>query len=332
MKSAFFIKLILLTALSGLYGPGAQSAMTISRDNEPVDAVVAKEDINAENRSNFEPASDNEPDQRKGISLGKKQEWRIFRPGKIVSAILVMIAGWLAMRYTTALMELLSERWPQYRLMIKGFIPIVRITGWTVLISFVIIGIFKPPIQSVIAFTASAGIAIGFASQDILKNIFGGIMIIFDKPFKVGDKIQIDSYYGEVISIGLRTVRIVTPDDSTISVPNSEIVSKSVSNANSGEPECQVVADFYFEPDLDIDKAQTLAVQCASISRYVYLNKPVSAVLKNEIHLGKSMIHMKLKAYVIDHRFEFPFMTDMTKTVLREFRKVGLIESETKAP
>lgn len=323
MKNAFFIKLILLLFLTGLFGIRAESDSL--RDTATVDVRVQTDIIQTDERIDEESDRDGNKDDNTGIATIKRQEWRVFRPGKIVSAFLVIIIGWLAMRYTTALMELLSERWPQYRLMIKGFIPIVRITGWTVLISFVIVGIFKPPIQSVVAFTASAGIAIGFASQDILKNIFGGIMIIFDKPFKVGDKIQIDSYYGEVISIGLRTVRIVTPDDSTISVPNSEIVSKSVSNANSGEPDCQVVADFYFEPDVNIDKAQDLAVRCAAISQYVYLNKPISAVLRNEMHRSKSMIHMRLKAYVIDHRFEFPFITDMTKTVFREFRKAGII-------
>lgn len=267
------------------------------------------------------------PGVKETAAQDRKTEWRFFKAGKLVSALLVFLIGWLALHYLTLLMNLLSERWPQYRLLIKGFIPVVRILGWTVLLSFIIIGVFKPPIQSVLAFTASAGIAIGFASQDILKNIFGGVVILFDKPFKVGDKIQIDSFYGEVVSIGIRTVRIVTMDDSVVAVPNSEIVSKSVSNANTGEPDCQVAAEFYFEPDLDLDKAFVLAQQCAAISRYIYLNKPIAVVFKNEMHLGRNIIHMRLKAYVIDHRFEMPFITDMSRTVYREFRKAGLVVS-----
>ncbi|MCB0314052.1 MAG: mechanosensitive ion channel, partial [Calditrichaeota bacterium] len=53
--------------------------------------------------------------------------------------------------------------------------------------------------------------AIGFAAQDILKNIFGGLMLLLDRPFQVGDKIEAGGHYGEVVQIGLRTVRIVTP-------------------------------------------------------------------------------------------------------------------------
>lgn len=240
-------------------------------------------------------------------------------------SIFTFLFGWLLIHYLTKLINLFSERWFKHRLMIKGIIPIMRIGGWTVILSLIIVGIIKPPIHSVLAITASAGIAIGFASQEILKNIFGGIVILFDKPFNVGDKIQMDSNYGEVINIGLRTVRVVTPDDSIVSIPNSEFVSKSVSNANSGQPDCQVVAEFYFTADIDMDKAHTLAIRCASLSRYVYLNKPITAVFKNEIHQGRSMIKIRLKAYVFDHRYEFAFITDMSKIVLKEFEKAGLI-------
>jgi small-conductance mechanosensitive channel len=245
---------------------------------------------------------------------------------KLFLSILAFTIGWLFIKYITIFLNFLSERWPKYRLSIKSFIPVIRTVSWTFVISFIIIAIIKPPIQSIITITASAGIAIGFASQDILKNIFGGIVILLDKPFRVGDKIQMESHYGEVIGIGLRTVRVVTPDDSVISIPNSEIVSKSVSNANSGEPDCQVVAEFYFQPDINLEKAHSLAIKCASLSRYVYLNKPIAVVFKNEMFINNNMIKMRLKAYVFDHRYEFAFITEMTKIVLKEFENAGLIK------
>ncbi len=254
----------------------------------------------------------------------EEAEWRFFRASKWISAILVLVLGWFVLRYTGLVLNVLSERWPRYRLTIKGIIPVVRILGWTALISFVVIGIFRPPIQSVLAFTASAGIAIGFASQDVLKNIFGGIVILFDKPFGVGDKIQIDQHYGEVLSIGLRTVRLLTPDDSVVAVPNMEIVSKSVSNANAGAPDCQVAIYFHLPVDADMDRARELALRCAALSRYAYLNKPRAVVFTNEERNGHGMIRLKLKVYVLDHRFEFALVSDLTRTVIREFRKAGL--------
>jgi MscS family membrane protein len=248
----------------------------------------------------------------------------ILSTSKLFLSLVILVIGWVFLRYLAKLLNIFSERWPQYRLTIKGLIPVIRIGSWTLILFFIIAGVMQPAIETIWAITASAGIAIGFASQDILKNIFGGVLILMDKPFKVGDKIQIENHYGEVVNIGLRTVRIVSPDDSLVSIPNSEIVSKSVSNANSGAPDCQVVAEFYFKKDIDIYKAHALALRCASISRYVFLNKPISATFKNEIYEGRSMIKMRLKAYVFDHRFEFAFITDMSKIVFREFPRAGV--------
>ncbi len=71
-----------------------------------------------------------------------------------------------------------TERFDQNRLFIKRLTPVVRIALWIIGLYFVIAGIIAPPIETVIAISASIGIAVGFASQDILRNIFGGIMII----------------------------------------------------------------------------------------------------------------------------------------------------------
>ncbi|MBF0432915.1 MAG: mechanosensitive ion channel [Fibrobacteria bacterium] len=275
-----------------------------------------------------EPKKDESIKAKAPVLLENKDPVTIIKASKIITTIFLLIFGWFLLHYIGRILDILSERWPRYRLSIKGIIPIVRILGWTSLLTFIIIAVFRPPIQSVIAFTASAGIAIGFASQDILKNIFGGIVILFDKPFKVGDKIKIDEHYGEVVNIGLRTVRICTADDSQVAIPNMEIVSKSVSNSNSGETDCQVVSEFYFPETLNVDEAHVLATRCAYLSRYVYLNKPVSIVFQTEMHGPQIKIKMRLKAYVFDHRFEGPFQTDMTKTVLREFRKAGIGQGE----
>ncbi|MBZ0265280.1 mechanosensitive ion channel family protein, partial [bacterium] len=174
----------------------------------------------------------------------------------------------------------------------------------------------------------SAGIAIGFASQDILKNIFGGIIILFDRPFQVGDKIQVGSHYGEVIHIGLRTVRIVTADDSVISIPNGEVVNQAVSNANSGESNCQVVAEFYLPSHLDTSTLRAIAIRSAQVSRYAFLNKPVAVVIKNEIHEGRSLLKLRLKAYVLDIRYEFAFQSELTERFMDELFRRELIVRE----
>lgn len=153
-------------------------------------------------------------------------------------------------------------------------------------------------------------------------------MILFDRPFQVGDKIQVGEHYGEVKEIGLRSTRIVTKDDSLISVPNAEVVNTAVSNSNSGEANCQVVAEIYLPIDVDTNRARQLAMEAARVSRYVYLNKPISVLFINEVKQRRSFLKMRLKAYVSDIRYEFSFQSDMTEIVMDEMLKEGLIKKE----
>lgn len=247
---------------------------------------------------------------------------------KVGWSVVVFFIGWMTITYLTKLLEGIAEHWVSFRLMIKRIIPILRVGGWTLILYIVVADVLAPPIQTLVALTASAGIAVGFASQDILKNIFGGVIILFDRPFQIGDKVEVGKYYGEVTHIGLRTVRIVTPDDSLVSIPNSEIVNTSVSNSNAGENNCQVVTEFYLPPHIDLVKARKIAHRAAAVSRYIYLNKPIAIVLKNEIHEGRSWLKMRLKAYVLDLRYEFAFSTEVTEIVISEFLKHRLVTAD----
>ena len=248
--------------------------------------------------------------------------------GKIIWSIIFVIVGFYIIRLITKVLELFAERSISYRITLKGIVPIIRISGWIIIIYILIAGIFKPPVSTVIAVTASIGIAIGFAAQDILKNIFGGVMILFDRPFQVGDKIQVGDYYGEVIKIGLRSTRVVTPDDSTVTIPNGEIMNKSVSNTNFGEPYCQVVAEIYLPINIDTNKVREIATEAAQVSKYIFLNKPITVLFFNEVKEERVYLKMRLKAYVMDIRFEFNFKSDMTEIVMRELLSQKIISPD----
>jgi MscS family membrane protein len=252
----------------------------------------------------------------------------IFSPGKIIWAIIFLFVSFFIIKFLIKILSLISEKSTRYRLTLKGLIPIVKILAWTASLSIIVILIFAPPIESLVVVTGSLGIAVGFASQDILKNIFGGIMIIFDRTFQVGDKIAIGEHYGEVINIGLRSTRIVTADDSVVSLPNGDLISKAVSNSNSGETNCQVVAEIYLPPYIDTARVREIAIRSAQVSRYIYLNKPIVVIFKNEVHHGKPYLKMRLKAYVLDIRYEFIFMSEMTETTINELIKNDIATKE----
>jgi small-conductance mechanosensitive channel len=243
----------------------------------------------------------------------------------ILSILAIIIITYVLVRLLEYIVDNLAERASKHRLLIKRLIPIVRILFWTVSLYVIIAGIIDPPFESLIAVAASIGIAVGLASQDILKNTFGGFIIILDRPFQVGDKIALADYYGEVQQIGLRSTRLVTPDDSVVTIPNGDVISNAVSNANSGALYCQVVSEIYLPATIDIDQAKRIARKAAVSSRYVYLNKPVVIIAKNEVFEKNFVIKLRVKAYVLDIRFEFPFQSDMTEQITAELNRRGMI-------
>lgn len=242
-----------------------------------------------------------------------------FSSSKIIITILILILTYIFLRILSFILGIWAESNIKHRFIIKGMVPLLRVIVWTGTLSFILVAIFRPPMASILAFSASIGVAVGFASQDLLKNIFGGIVIIFDKPFQIGDKVHIGNYYGEVVGIGLRSTRLVTSDDNLVSVPNLEVMNVSVANANYGEENCQVVTEIFLPLHCDMNQVRNFAIETAQVSKYIYLNKPIVVLFLQENIGHKVMIKVKVKAYVNDIRNEFTFKSEITEVLTREF-------------
>ena len=81
-----------------------------------------------------------------------------------------------------------------------------------------------------------AGAALALAAQDFLSNFLGGVVITVDKPFKVGDRIEVGTYYGDVLNIGTRSTRVRTIDGKIVTIPNSNLTTNSVTNFSEPDP------------------------------------------------------------------------------------------------
>ncbi len=242
----------------------------------------------------------------------------------ILLSILTLLLFFYVIRSISWTLERFSEQSATRRLFFKRLVPIVRILMWTLAIYIILIHVFALEERQLISAWTAIGLAVGFASQDILKNIFGGIIIIIDQPFQVGDKINIGGTYGEVTAIGLRSTRIVTPDDNLVSVPNAQVVESQVANANAGALDCQVVIDLYLPGWVDVIKAKNIAYNAAANSNYVYLEKPIVVNVK-DIFKETFLTHLAVKAYVIDNRYEFAFASDVTETAKAEFQRRNML-------
>ena len=242
-----------------------------------------------------------------------------FSATKIIVTILILLITFVFLRILSLVLGIWAEKNIKHRVTIKGLIPLVNVIVWTGALIFILVAVFKPPMASILAFTATIGVAVGFAAQDLLKNIFGGIVIIFDKPFQIGDKVRIGNYYGEIVRIGLRSTRLVTADDNLVSVPNLDVMNMPVANANAGEENCQVVTEIFLPLTCDMSTIRSFAIETAQVSKYIYLNKPIVVLFFQENIGHKVMLKVKVKAYVNDIRNEFSFMSEITEVLTRKF-------------
>lgn len=242
-----------------------------------------------------------------------------FSISKITVTLLILVSTYIFLRILSLILGVWAERNIKHRVTIKGIIPLINVIIWTGSFTFILVAVFRPPMASILAFSATIGVAVGFASQDLLKNIFGGIVIIFDRPFQIGDKVKIGDFYGEIVGIGLRSTRLVTNDDNLVSVPNSEIMNLSVANANTGAENCQVVTEIFLPLTCDIDAVKSFAIEAAQVSKHIYLNKPIVVLFFQENIGLKVMLKVKVKAYVNDIRNEFVFKSELTEILTGKF-------------
>lgn len=115
----------------------------------------------------------------------------------------------------------------------RHIIPLTNLILKSFLIIFTMIYIVRAigyNVTSLLASLGIGGLAVALAAQELLKNIIGGVVIMVDQPFKIGEWVQIQEYKGTVEEIGLRSVRIKTSDTDYISIPNHIITETSVAN------------------------------------------------------------------------------------------------------
>lgn len=103
-----------------------------------------------------------------------------------------------------------------------------------------ILKVFSIDVTPLLAGAGIAGIAIALAAQDFISNFFGGAIITVDKPFKVGDRIKVEDYYGDVISVGTRSTRIKTLDYQIVTIPNNKLTTNIIINYSEPDQKLRI--------------------------------------------------------------------------------------------
>lgn len=244
-------------------------------------------------------------------------------PEKLIVALSIIGMAYLLVRLTSFFMESLSQYAPRSRFFFKMLATVMRFTICFSSGLFLVV-VFAPSQQTLLAVLASVGLAVGLGAQDLIKNIVGGLVILIDRPYQLGDRVKIGDAYGEIDHIGLRSTKLTTPDDTRVTIPNSDILSGKAWNANSGVPDCQVVTDLYLPHDANPEEAIEIGYEAAYSSPFILLTKPVVVLLQDHFQNGPFMV-LRIKAYVYDHRFEPRIQSDIVLRAKTEFLKRGMI-------
>ncbi|MEM7447603.1 MAG: mechanosensitive ion channel domain-containing protein [Myxococcota bacterium] len=249
---------------------------------------------------------------------------RLIRWSGVVTSLFLVLAVWFGLRISKNFFERMSKQFPARRLFLQKVATILQFVVYVMTASAVIVLSVRVD-QTVLALIGGTlAVSIGFAIRDVVASFIAGIMIMVDRPFQVGDRVSFGGEYGDITAIGLRSVRMQTLDDNTVTIPNNKFITDITSCGNYGALDMQIVMDFYIGVDQDIGEARNVATEAALTSRYIHLPKPV-VVLVNQVIQGNYVaVRLRLKAYVLDTRYEKAFETDVNLRVMKTFCERGI--------
>jgi small-conductance mechanosensitive channel len=251
----------------------------------------------------------------------------IFTTGHVLLALLIVLAAYAFNRLTGAIASVLSRRYSRFRMQITGMVPMIRLLVWATATYLIVVDVFQPQQNQLLALLASIGLAVGLAAQDVIRNLISGLIILFERPFRVGDMVRIGEHYGEITSIDLRSVQLHTFDDSRVTIPNSTVTGTSVSNSNSGALNEMVVVNFTIPASIDTETVKELSWEAATCSPYAYLKKPVT-VLVEDLFNRTFLTRVTVKAYVLDVRLERVFASDILERIKNTLQIRGLLTEQ----
>ena len=244
----------------------------------------------------------------------------------IILAVLIFASAWFVIHWSTRIFDKFAARSTRGRFLFRRGEPVVRMLVWFYA-AYLALLILAPSRETFLALIASIGLAIGLGAQDLVKNIIGGLIVLIDRPYQLGDRVKIGDAYGEIDHIGLRSTKLTTPDDTRVTIPNSEILVGKVYNANSGVPDCQVVTDIVVPHNIDPQFAIELGYEAAYSSPFLLLDKPVVVLILDRFDRSPYCI-VRVKAYVYDHRSEPRMQSDITARMKSELLRAGILESQ----
>jgi len=187
-----------------------------------------------------------------------------------------------------------------------------------VLISFQFVGI---DLTSLAVIFGLLSVGIGFGLQNITANFISGLIIMFERPIIVGDRVEVNGIEGDVMEISIRSTKILTMNNRSIIVPNTQFVENSVINFSHGDP------TFRLHVYVGVSYSSNLDVVLQALNEVAGEHPKVMKYPKHQVHLtqfGDSSWDMELRVWIPDVKDRLNIRNEINQAIVRKFEKMEI--------
>ena len=181
---------------------------------------------------------------------------------------------------------------------------------------------FNYDVLSLVTALGIGSLAIGLAAKDTLANMISGFTLMIDRPFRIGDRIQLTSgQWGDVVDIGLRSTKFKTGDNTLLIIPNAELCNTTLINFAFPDNRGKGRINLGIAHESDVEKAKKLLLEIAGEAGEILVEPPPEAFFTS---YGDSALNLALFFWVKDYTEVFAASDRINTLIHRRFRENGI--------
>lgn len=163
------------------------------------------------------------------------------------------------------------------------------------------------------------GLTLGFAAQNTLSNVISGLFIFWDRPFVLGDLVEVDGVYGRVDLITLRSTRVVTPDGKMFAIPNTVVAGAKVASYTNF-PHLRIDVGVTVGVNEDLGRCREILLGLVKGAAWMTTPEPVVVVTD----LGDYNVTLELRAWLADEKTHVAVRMALREAIFEAFREAGV--------
>ena len=200
---------------------------------------------------------------------------------------------------------------------------LLRLVHFLILFIGIYIGLntVNVPLGAILGLFAVIGVGIGFGLQNLTSNFISGIILLLERPVKIGDRLEISGVWGDVKQVNLRTTLIETPDGISVIVPNSKLLENEVVNYSYGNPKIRLQVPVGIAYGSDCQKAAEVLVQVALDNKRVLVEPKPKAWFRE---FGDSSLNFMLLFWIPNAVEKYDVISEINYAIDAGFRKNGI--------